>query len=114
MTTSRARRPRPDAGAQDLVARLELEIAQLRQAVSSHATVDQAIGVLISAARIEPRVGFKVLRAVSQRTNIKVAAVAEAVIAWALGEDLPRQVAGELDRAVQQYAPAGHRLKRPC
>ncbi|MFE2218963.1 hypothetical protein ACFW93_44560 [Streptomyces canus] len=45
MTTFREQRPAPD-GTHDTVTRLEQESAQLRHAVDSHATVDQAIGAL--------------------------------------------------------------------
>ncbi|MDX3804191.1 ANTAR domain-containing protein, partial [Streptomyces sp. AK04-3B] len=50
-----------DDGDEEL-ARLEAENAQLRHAVSSHATVDQAIGVLVAVHKIAPEAGFVVLR----------------------------------------------------
>ncbi|KUN94458.1 hypothetical protein AQJ84_27360 [Streptomyces resistomycificus] len=92
------------------VARLEQENAQLRQAVDSHATVDQAIGVLVAAHRLPPAAGFELLREVSQHTNIKLHTVAEAVIAWALGQPLPGPVGRELDAAVQRRP---HRAEAP-
>ncbi|MFD8611594.1 ANTAR domain-containing protein [Streptomyces sp. NPDC059631] len=100
MTTSRAQRPMPVGGLDEVVARLELENAQLRQAVASHAAVDQAIGVLIAVHQLSPAAGFEVLREVSQRTNIKLHAVAGTVIGWALGHSLPQPVARELNAAV--------------
>ncbi|MEU0061635.1 ANTAR domain-containing protein, partial [Streptomyces sp. NPDC006334] len=72
------------------------------QAVDSHATVDQAIGVLVATHRIAPATGFEVLREVSQHTNRKLHAVAETVIGWALGQPLPEPVGQELDTAVQR------------
>lgn len=103
MTTSRVPRPLPDGTRDDAAnARLEEENAQLRHAVGSHATVDQAIGVLIAVHRLAPAVGFDVLREVSQRTNTRLNTVAEWVIAWALGEPLPERVGRELDAAVQR------------
>ncbi|MFF5968252.1 ANTAR domain-containing protein [Streptomyces collinus] len=81
-------------------------MAQLRQAVDSHATVDHAIGVLIALHRLVPENGFDVLREVSQHTNIKVRALAEIVIGWGLGATLPPSVARELDKAVQRYPHA--------
>ncbi|MET9762638.1 ANTAR domain-containing protein [Streptomyces sp. NPDC006372] len=99
--TSHTQRPLPEnSGA--LVTGLEQENAQLRQAVGSHATVDQAIGVLIAVHRILPAAGFEVLREISQQTNIKLHSVAESVIGWALGKPLPGPVAEELDEAVQR------------
>ncbi|MDQ0577987.1 ANTAR domain-containing protein [Streptomyces rishiriensis] len=103
MTTScRLPRPLPDGTRNATVARLEQEIAQMRQAVGSHAVVDQAIGVLIAVHRLAPAAGFEVLREVSQHTNIKLRAIAEMVIGWALGQPLPEPVGRELGEAVQR------------
>jgi hypothetical protein len=52
MTTSREHRTAPDGTHDATVARLEKENAQLRRAVDSHATIDQAIGVLVAAHRL--------------------------------------------------------------
>ncbi|TQJ36942.1 MULTISPECIES: ANTAR domain-containing protein [Streptomyces] len=113
MTTSRDQRFLPDGdgtwGA--TVEHLQQENAQLRQAVDSHAVVDQAIGVLVVVHRIPPGAGFEVLREVSQHANIKLHTVAEMVIDWALGQPLPGTVERELGQAVQRTSdqgPAGH------
>jgi hypothetical protein len=55
--------------------------------------------------RIRPAAGFEVLREVSQRTNVKLHRVAEAVIAWALGRPLPELVGRELGVAVRRLTP---------
>jgi ANTAR domain len=102
MTTSRVQRSVPDGTRDATVARLEQENAQLRHAVDSHATIDQAIGVLIAAHRLPPTAGFEVLREVSQHSNIKLHTVADALIAWALGRPLPKPLGQELDTAVQR------------
>jgi hypothetical protein len=103
MTTSRVPRPSPDGTRDDATnARLEQENAQLRHAVASHATVDQAIGVLAAIHRLAPTAGFEVLREVSQRTNTKLRTVAQTVIGWALGQELPPAVGQELEAAVQR------------
>ncbi|MFI5476651.1 ANTAR domain-containing protein [Streptomyces cacaoi] len=107
MTTScRVPRHLPDDGSRNAtVARLEQENAQLRQAVGSHVTVDQALGVLIAIHRIPPAAGFEVLREASQHTNIKLHTIAEMVIDWALGQQpLPEPVGQELDAAVRRYS----------
>jgi hypothetical protein len=103
MTTSRVPRSSLD-GLRDgaAIARLEQENAQLRHAVDSHATVDQAIGALTAIHRLAPGVGFEVLREVSQHTNTKLHTVAETVIAWTLGQPLPEPVGQELYAAVQR------------
>ncbi|MEU9575528.1 ANTAR domain-containing protein [Streptomyces massasporeus] len=114
MTTSRAQRPLPVDGRDDAVARLERENAQLRRAVDSHATVDQAIGVLVAVHRLEPAAGFEVLREVSQRTNTRLHTVAEAVLGWALGKDrLPPQVDQELEAVLKRHLDAGDGVGRP-
>lgn len=59
----------------------EQENAQLRHAVDSPATVDQAIGVLTASHQLAPAVGFEVLCEVAQHTNTKLQTVAETVIA---------------------------------
>ncbi|MBM4824055.1 ANTAR domain-containing protein [Streptomyces actuosus] len=92
-------------GREDRVARLEEENAQLRQAVDSHATVDQAIGVLIAVYRLDHAVGFEVLREVSQHINIKLHTVTETLIARALrDEPLPPLIEQELQAALARYA----------
>ncbi|MEU0247287.1 ANTAR domain-containing protein [Streptomyces sp. NPDC006235] len=83
----------------------------MRHAVGSHATVDQAIGILIATHRIPPAAGFEVLREVFQHTNIKVHTVAETVIGWALGKPLPGPVGQELGAAVQRGQ--GHASEEP-
>jgi hypothetical protein len=103
MATSRVQRPAQDGVRDDKVIRLERENAQLRHAVESHATVDQAIGVLIAVCHIPRTAGFEVLREVSQHTNIKLHIVAQSVIDWALGLPLPSPVDDELEAAVKRH-----------
>ncbi|MEU5757103.1 ANTAR domain-containing protein [Streptomyces sp. NPDC047829] len=81
---------------------LERENGQLRQAVDSHATIDQAIGVLIAVHRLQPAEGFDVLRDISQQSNTKLHTVADAIIGWALGTPMPDAVREGLDRALAQ------------
>ncbi|WP_329438081.1 ANTAR domain-containing protein [Streptomyces canus] len=113
MTTFREQRTAPDGTHDATVARLKQENAQLRHAVDSHATVDQAIGVLAANRRIPPAAGFEVLREVSQHTDIKLHTVAEALIAWGLGEPLPEPVDQVLDAAVQRRSHRGQTPERP-
>ncbi|MFJ4356122.1 ANTAR domain-containing protein [Streptomyces massasporeus] len=112
MTTSRAQRSLPVDGRDDEVARLEQENAQLRQAVDSHARIDQAIGVLVAVYRLEPAAGFEVLREVSQHTNMKLHSVAATVLDWALREEsLPPPVDQELQAALGRHLRAGDGAK---
>lgn len=54
---------------------------QLRAALSSRAVIDQAIGILIRDRRCGPDEAFDVLRAASQRRNVKLRVVAEEMVA---------------------------------
>jgi hypothetical protein len=113
MTTSREQKQLPDGTRDPAVTRLEQENAQLRQAVNSHAMVDQAIGVLAAVHRIAPAAGFEVLREVSQHTNIKLHTIAEMMIGCALGQPLPETVERELGQAVQRHSGQGGAPGRP-
>ncbi|MGX5181471.1 ANTAR domain-containing protein [Streptomyces avermitilis] len=83
-------------------ARLEDENLQLKQAVLSHATIDQAIGVIVALGGLAPGRSWDVLREVSQRTNIKLRHVAELIIDWAQTGDLPRDIREELESGLRQ------------
>ncbi|MGW4566936.1 ANTAR domain-containing protein [Streptomyces sp. NPDC004561] len=88
------------AGSGEQVARLEMEVTQLQRAVASHATIDQAIGVLICLHQLSPDDGFTVLRIASQLANTKLHTVAEAVITWAhTHQPLPARTKDVLDEA---------------
>ncbi|MGW4569222.1 ANTAR domain-containing protein [Streptomyces sp. NPDC004561] len=86
------------------VERLRSENRQLQQALASHAVVDQAIGVLTVMTQMSPDDGFTVLREVSQRTNIKLSAVAEHILERARGSPLPEAIQVELHAALTHYA----------
>jgi AmiR/NasT family two-component response regulator len=79
------------------MSRLEDENLQLREAVRSHAVVDQAIGVVLAVGRLSPDAGWEVLRNISQNTNIKLRRVAELVVDWARTGELPDDVRGRLE-----------------
>ncbi|MFF4799877.1 ANTAR domain-containing protein [Streptomyces sp. NPDC001351] len=83
--------------------RLEAECAQLEQAVSSHAVVDQAIGALVVLGRIAPEEAWRALRDVSQRTNTKLRVVAEHVMAFTQGGELPAAERIGLQQAIGRY-----------
>ncbi|MEU0965977.1 ANTAR domain-containing protein [Streptomyces sp. NPDC005917] len=79
------------------------ENAQLRQAVTSHAVIDQAIGAVVAYGRIPPEEAWRVLRDVSQRTNTKLRTVAEHVLKYAQGASVPDLEGAELQRAINRY-----------
>ena len=75
----------PDGYAETAVIRptfheLEARVAQLEEALASHAVVDQARGVLMAAHRIDPEAAWSLLVRVSSHENIKVRSLAESVI----------------------------------
>jgi 5-formyltetrahydrofolate cyclo-ligase len=90
----------PADDAADKIAALQEEVDQLRQALVSHAAVDQAIGVLMAAARLRSQEGWEVLQFVSQHTNIKLREIARHVLRWAEDGELPDPVRTTLHTAV--------------
>jgi GAF domain-containing protein len=55
-------------------------IEQLRQALTSRATIDQAIGVLVARERVTPEQAFVLLRRASQNSNVKLRDVAATIV----------------------------------
>ncbi|MFF3362627.1 ANTAR domain-containing protein [Streptomyces misionensis] len=89
----------------DRIAAMRAEIEQLRQAVSSHAVVDQAIGMVVALGRVTPEQGWEVLREVSQHTNIKLRSVAELVLIWGRLGEMPPEIAAALENALDRHGP---------
>ena len=56
------------------------EVVQLREALSSRATIEQAKGMLMLSRRCSAEEAFNVLRVLSQNTNVRLAEVAAALI----------------------------------
>lgn len=83
--------------------RIQAENGQLRQAVTSHAVIDQAIGAVVVLGQIAPEEAWRALRDVSQRTNTKLRTVAEHILAYALGGELSEPERIELNQATTRY-----------
>ncbi|MGI5466265.1 ANTAR domain-containing protein [Streptomyces sp. CA-132043] len=64
---------------------LERENTQLKSALTSRATIDQAIGILIAERRIAPDEAFQILITMSQQTNVKLRHIAASVVRRASG-----------------------------
>ncbi|WP_420032333.1 ANTAR domain-containing protein [Streptomyces sp. cg28] len=79
---------------------LQDEVRQLQQAIVSHSVVDQAIGVVIALGGLTPEQGWSVLREVSQHTNTKLREIAERIVAWTAGGELPDSARQALDAAL--------------
>jgi len=71
---------------------LQEEIVQLRQALASHAVVDQAIGIVVAVSGLRPEQGWDVLRTVSQHTNTKLRDVAGHIVRWPVIGHLPAEL----------------------
>ncbi|MFF8190649.1 ANTAR domain-containing protein [Streptomyces bobili] len=97
--------PRESRDETDRIAALQQEVGQLRDAVASHAVVDQAIGVIVALGRMTPDGGWRVLREVSQHTNIKLRNVAELILFWGRSGRIPEEIRVELADAVDRHSP---------
>ncbi|MFJ8822494.1 ANTAR domain-containing protein [Streptomyces sp. NPDC102467] len=86
----------------DHISVLQAEVRQLHQAIASHIVVDQAIGVVIVLGRLAPEQGWDVLKEVSQHTNTKLREVAEQVVEWMSGKELPASTRSALDAALER------------
>ncbi|MGW5129367.1 ANTAR domain-containing protein [Streptomyces sp. NPDC004069] len=82
--------------------RLHQEIDQLQRALTSHAVIDQAIGVVVAFGQIPPEDAWQVLREVSQRSNTKLRTVAEHVLKFAQGGALPDMELEQMKRALER------------
>lgn len=92
-------------GTVDRIFALQEEIGQLKEAVTSHAVVDQAIGMIVAMGRVTPEQGWAVLREVSQHTNVKLRDVAELLLAWGRNGELPDGIRAELEDTLDRYGP---------
>ncbi|MFF4963341.1 ANTAR domain-containing protein [Streptomyces sp. NPDC001222] len=89
----------------DRIRQLETQVSQLQQAVTSHAVIDQAIGVIVVVGRMTADEAWDALRETSMCTNIKLRHVAELVVTWGRGgRDLPANVRDELSRRLRRQA----------
>jgi hypothetical protein len=100
-----SRVPHEPADRSDRVFALQEEVDQLKEAVASHAVVDQAIGMVVALGRVTPDQGWEVLKDVSQHTNIKLRNVAELILLWGRAGQLPPKIRAELEDALDRYGP---------
>lgn len=88
---------------------LKGEIEQLRHAVWAHATVDQAIGVVIALGHLSPGDAWEVIRAVSMRTNTKLRDVSQQIVTWGLTGVLADELRSELEHQLGWRPQSGTR-----
>jgi len=89
----------------DQVFALQAEVDQLKEAVTSHAVVDQAIGMMVALGRVTPDQGWEVLKEVSQHTNIKLRNIAEMILTWGRDGEMPSAIRAELEDALDRHGP---------
>ncbi|GHH86359.1 ANTAR domain-containing protein [Streptomyces sulfonofaciens] len=91
------------------IRQLEDEVTQLHQAIDSHATIDQALGVLVAVGHVSPAEAWDVLRKTSMHTNIKLRHVAELIVIWGenghLAADIRHELARRLHPRLSAVAP---------
>ncbi|MGW6547759.1 ANTAR domain-containing protein [Streptomyces massasporeus] len=95
----------PTDGGSDRIFALQEEVQQLKEAVASHAVVDQAIGMVVALGRISPDQGWAVLKEVSQHTNIKLRNVAELILVWGRTGVMPEEIRVALEDALDRAGP---------
>ncbi|MDL5199374.1 ANTAR domain-containing protein [Streptomyces sp. ALI-76-A] len=100
-----SRVPHEPADESDRIVELQAEVDQLKEAVASHAVVDQAIGMVVALGRVSPDQGWQVLKDVSQHTNIKLRNVAELILIWGRAGDMPPEIRAELEDALDRHGP---------
>lgn len=88
------------------ITELQRDNSRLQTAITSHAAIDQAVGVVIALGGLCPRQGFAVLKDVSQHTNLKLRTIAELVVEWVSTQRLPDDVQHALDTALRRARSA--------
>ncbi|WP_345260024.1 ANTAR domain-containing protein [Streptomyces hundungensis] len=78
----------------------------MRQALVSHAVIDQAIGVVLAYGGVPARTGWRILAEVSQNTNLKLRIVAEHIVHWPHRTWLPLEIHRALDSALERDRPS--------
>lgn len=95
----------PTDGGSDQIFELQEQVRQLKEAVVSHAVVDQAIGMVVVLGRVTPDEGWIVLKEVSQHTNIKLRNVAEMILIWGRTGVMPAEIRVALEEALDHHGP---------
>ncbi|MFI6663036.1 ANTAR domain-containing protein [Streptomyces sp. NPDC050523] len=111
-TTPRQEQPLSTAGDAGLLAEvdeLRARNEQLEQALASRAVIDQARGMVMALAPCTSERAWDLLVDVSQRSNIKLRAVAAALVATTKDEALPEPVRQELRQALRRLQTTDRR-----
>ncbi|MDT0609347.1 ANTAR domain-containing protein [Streptomyces lancefieldiae] len=95
----------PTDSGSDQIFELQEQVRQLKEAVVSHAVVDQAIGMIVALGRVTPDQGWIVLKEVSQHTNIKLRNVAETILIWGRAGVMPPEIRAALEDCLDRHGP---------
>ncbi|PNG23410.1 ANTAR domain-containing protein [Streptomyces cahuitamycinicus] len=98
-----------DAALQTEVVELRVTNEQLKQALASHAVIDQARGMVMALAPCSSDRAWDLLVDVSQHCNIKLRDVAAALVATTKDRSLPEPIRRELRRALRRPHAADRR-----
>ncbi|MFI9169850.1 anti-sigma factor antagonist [Streptomyces lincolnensis] len=90
------------------------EVAQLRRAMETRPAIDMARGILMASFHLTVQQSWQVLVAASQRSNIKLHLVAEAVLGTVEDRALPEPLAGHLAAAVKELDTSGAGEGQTC
>ncbi|WP_416961375.1 ANTAR domain-containing protein [Streptomyces sp. Agncl-13] len=101
--------PLPDPALLTELVQLRLQNAQLMVALETRAVIDQARGMVMALAPCSSDKAWDLLVGVSQHCNIKLRAVAAALVATTEDQTLPPQIQRELRRALRRL----HAADRP-
>ncbi|WEO92784.1 ANTAR domain-containing protein [Streptomyces sp. FXJ1.172] len=100
-----AKDPDPAGDETDRIVELEEQVDQLKEAVTSHQVVDQAMGMVVAWGRVSPDQALEVLKEVSQHTNIKLRNVAELILIWGRTGEMPSDIRAELEETLDRHGP---------
>ena len=101
--------PPPDPALLTELLQLRVQNAQLMVALETRAVIDQARGMVMALAPCSSDKAWDLLVGVSQHCNIKLRAVAAALVATTEDQTLPAQIQRELRRALRRL----HAAERP-
>jgi hypothetical protein len=79
---------------------LHAEVDQLRRAMKTRPTIDQACGMLMATFGLSPSAAWRVLVMTSQNTNTKLHRLADDLVETVHGDPLPKEVRQQLSAAV--------------
>jgi hypothetical protein len=79
---------------------LRTELAQLRRAMQTRPTIDQACGMLMATFHLNPQQAWDALVMTSQHTNTKLSRLATDLVGTIQGDPLPKATRGRLAAAV--------------